>query len=769
MKPILRALKKILPFVFFTTLFCGTLIVSYAQAIDFGKSYINITKGLNGGTVEPGDTLEIRSSFVVRSGTFDSCGYTDAIPAGTVYIPGTIRVLTNEGKIYQQFTDVINDDCGWITGSTIRINLGYTPAALPATAFRRGRVANTHKPSFYLGACIMIASFRVKVTAALGSNISSGGGSMTYKNGVSPVVTFIFPANIIRVYPNFAICPNTVGVNSIGTETNGTFSSGKPRNRGVSANVPAGYTYNIFDAGNPNDYAYGIANNTSPRFGYTTLNTWAKPDPDPDGAGPLTTHRVFGVWDVIGDHTGAISPTAGNPPADTVANPAAGYMLVVNAAYRIDSAFQQTISSLCPNTYYEISCWMRNICSKCGCDSNGKGAINSAGPPFYIPTAAGDSSGVYPNITFDIDGIDYYSTGNILYKGQWVKKGFTFLTGPVQTSFTLKFFNNAPGGGGNDWALDDISVATCSPNMKYSPSVNPNICRGNPLILFDTVRSFFNNYTFYKWQRSTDNGLTWADVTPPSGPAIPIWNGTAWEYVTTYTVPPANTQPINNADQYRMVVATTSSNLSDPNCRFTDNGNIITIHIINCGPPLGIQMMSFAGRLNNGNSELNWTMGRESQAVFYDIERSTDGSNFILVGTVNSYGDYNNELNTYSYTDPAPPGVIYYRIKLKNSSEQFAYTRTIQLSSHPTKFSLSVINPFNQQLRFDVMAVRAARADVELVDASGQVRRRTCFELLPGTNRLSFMNTDDLSTGIYILRIQSEGVVLQKTVLKQTK
>ncbi|HRF23351.1 MAG TPA: hypothetical protein PLR98_04285, partial [Chitinophagaceae bacterium] len=97
-------------------------------------------------------------------------------------------------------------------------------------------------------------------------------------------------------------------------------------------------------------------------------------------------------------HTGAASPTAGNAAADTVANGNAGYMLIVNAAYRIDSAFQQTISGLCPNTYYEISCWIRNICSKCGCDSNGVGASGAG----YIPTAAGDSAGVRPNLTFEV-------------------------------------------------------------------------------------------------------------------------------------------------------------------------------------------------------------------------------------------------------------------------------------------------------------------------------------------------------------------------------
>src|SRR6478672_2932675 len=148
---------------------------SNAQNIDFGKSFINVTKGLNGGTFETGDTLEMRASFVVRSGTYDSCRYQDLIPAGTSYIPGTIRVLTNEGKIYKQFTDLPGDDAGWLAATTITINLGFNTAAAPANAFRRGRVSNTDKPSFYGSTCIMIASFRVRITSLVGTLISTGG------------------------------------------------------------------------------------------------------------------------------------------------------------------------------------------------------------------------------------------------------------------------------------------------------------------------------------------------------------------------------------------------------------------------------------------------------------------------------------------------------------------------------------------------------------------------------------------------------------------
>ena len=48
-----------------TMLFLLTWFISNSQvvAVDYGKSYINVTKGLNGGTVEPGDTLEFRSTI----------------------------------------------------------------------------------------------------------------------------------------------------------------------------------------------------------------------------------------------------------------------------------------------------------------------------------------------------------------------------------------------------------------------------------------------------------------------------------------------------------------------------------------------------------------------------------------------------------------------------------------------------------------------------------------------------------------------------------
>jgi hypothetical protein len=751
-------MKTTLPLLLISIICCILHENAAAQTIDFGKSYVNVTKGLNGGTIEPGDILEIRASFVVRSGVVDSCSFSDNIPLGTVFIPGTIRVITNEGKIYKQFTDPFGDDEGWITGTNVRINLGYNQTDAPARSFRRGRIRNTHKPSFYNSACIMVASYRVQVTAGLGSIINIGAGFMTYKSGSSPIITYGFPSNRVMIYTNMGMCANITGLNALGTEFNGSFGSGKPRNRGTSTNVPPSYSYQIFSTNTPNDYTYGIANNTSTRTNYSTSNGWAKPDPS------SPSHRVFSVWDIIGDHTGAAVPSLGNPAADTVNNNNGGYMLVVNASYRIDSAFQHTISGLCPNTYYEISFWIRNICSKCGCDSNGRGASGGAG---YIPTVVGppgsaDSSGVNPNITFEVDGHDYYSTGNLTYTGQWVKKGFTYLTGPAQTSFTLKLFNNAPGGGGNDWALDDIAVATCFPNLSVTPSVFSG-CANNPVFFGAIIRSFFSNYNYYKWQRSTDGGATWAN-TGISGVATPMFTGGQYEYTANY--PPFIALSSDSGHRYRVVVATTPGNLGDINCSYADLANVTTLSILDCFVlPMGIE--NFRGWSQNNQVVLGWQTVNEFSPVDMYAEKSSDGIHFHEAGKItgNAPGSGN---GNYQFTDPeSSPGTSHYRLRIEeNGKTTYSNIITINSSDKSGWAIHKVVNPFNHSISLQASIPEKGKMALLLTDTYGRLVMKTEQVFEKGSVNISIPVKQDVKTGIYILTVQyanrTENVKLMK-------
>src|SRR5690606_11236831 len=74
--------------------------------VDFGKSFANMSKLNTGGTYNPGDTVEIRVTIAVKalSGTrtiIDQVQVSDAVPAKTTYINGSMRIATNEGITYK--------------------------------------------------------------------------------------------------------------------------------------------------------------------------------------------------------------------------------------------------------------------------------------------------------------------------------------------------------------------------------------------------------------------------------------------------------------------------------------------------------------------------------------------------------------------------------------------------------------------------------------------------------------------------------------------
>jgi len=752
--------KGIIPFI------AAAFLNLPAYSQDYGKSYVNISKGTTGSTIEPGDTLEIRGTFVVRSGTFTLCSFSDVVPANTTYVPGSLRVLTNEGKIFRQWTDAAGDDPGTISGSSININLGKG-----ATSASGGSIKNTDKPSFYGGSCIMVASYRVVVNAvAYGTKIGIGNGNIHYTKS-STAITASFPEDTIVVYKNYGICSNTVGANAILSEYGGTFGSGNTKDRSASSSVPSNYTYSVFtSSGNmPNDYYYGVSNNTSggttTATGYSTSNTWNFPDNS-----QTPSHRIFSVWDIIGDHTGASNPLLGNPATDDNAGASGGYMLAINASYRTDTAFLDTVRNLCPNTYYQYVAWFRNICSKCGCDSNGKGASGGAG---YIPTGVGDSSGVHPNLTFNVNGADYYTTGDILHTGQWIQKGFIYKTGATETSMVINIRNNAPGGGGNDWVIDDISVATCSPNISLTPDKPDTLCQGaNDTVRFK-ITSYFDNYTEWRIDQSYDNGITWSspgtDTTgaAPNGSATPIYNPSINEYeyiITRYY----RLDNVHNLVKYRIVIASTIGNLSDANCSFA----ALTpkaVYEVDCLVLLPVNIIYFTGQQKNGFANLKWVTENETGNLKYIVERSTDQINYRAIGTLNAIAPEGGG-TTYNFIDNnAIKGNTYYRIRTVNGNIQKIST-IVLLSNSAVVFEVSALaNPFTDAISMNITAPEQAQATFILVDMYGRTVTRQKQTLGAGFNSVHIYELGTIADGAYALLISYKDKKISKQVLKLTK
>lgn len=759
--------------------------VSLAQAtamIKFGNSYANISKGKVGGPVQPGDTLEIRLNFYVNkayhgTGKMYKVRYYDSIPTNTSILAGsTLDLITNEGVVARAYTQASDADQGtynaapgYAGGYQIRINMGAgatAPAGIQPmdTTNTTGAgtiTGGTTTPLFSSGSIITTA-FRVVVTGTYGDTITLGGGIIAFRTTATATTDTLLTATKYQILISqpTTLCANSSSTN-FAAEFGGTFGTGIGRNRSTPPTfmIPA-YTYLPTSGtgsgpGNPsiNDGYYAIVNNTSPTSS-TFPGALRQPNCGAVTTGPTAcVNREFsGFWFIGGDHTGTTT-AAGNNPPDSLTN--AGYMLVVNADLATSEAYHQVISGLCPNTYYQFSVWVKNICPNCGIDSNSVAE--------YTP-------GVLPNLAMAVDGLDRLTTGQLDTVG-WQQRGFVFVTGPTETSITISIRTNAPGGGGNDWALDDITLATCPPNILLTPNKPDTLCQGADDTVRFAVSSYVNNYTQFQLQQSTDGGVTWTipgnDTlgNAATGSVTPVYNAGIGLYVDTvtryYRIQPTNTSII-----YRLTVASTVANLASSTCSFTTT-QPKTVIGVDCMVALPTNLLSFNGQVSGGLGNLQWVSSGEVEGLTYGVERSDDGgTTFTNIATIPATAGAGNGA-AYRFTDPTPVGIqTYYRINM-NSQSLHLFSKLVLLSNTSISFQIrSVVNPFTDHIIVGMTSSGNGTAAVTLIDLYGRVIRREMTPVTQGFNTITMYGLSALPAATYAMQVQYNGQLISKKLVK---
>ena len=115
---------------------------------------------------------------------------------------------------------------------------------------------------------------------------------------------------------------------------------------------------------------------------------------------------------------------------------------------------------------------------------------------------------IEPNVAFLIDDVVVLQTGNLPQNELWETFAFTFTTKPGQSSVMLSLRNNAPGGIGNDLALDNIRFRACGPPSTItSNAVDSIFCQeDSPLQLTAEFESNQNlDDPFFQWEELEAN------------------------------------------------------------------------------------------------------------------------------------------------------------------------------------------------------------------------------------------------------------------------
>ena len=235
---------------------------------------------------------------------------------------------------------------------------------------------------------------------------------------------------------------------------------------------------------------FGAGNNPGPQLAAaTTAYQYVAKDCPDDGYYGVRNSTVAcfaNSWHTLNkDHTGDAN----------------GYFMVINASFAPSAFYLDTVKGLCGNTTYQFAAWILNVLTQSACMGNG----------------------IKPNLTFSIENLNgtvlqTYKTNDIPSTSSptWQQFGFFFKTPVSVSDVVIRIFNNAPGGCGNDIALDDITFRACGPKLEPAISNNSSltavVCQGTAKsFTFNcSVSAGFNN-PILQWQHSINNG-PWADV-----------------------------------------------------------------------------------------------------------------------------------------------------------------------------------------------------------------------------------------------------------------
>lgn len=168
---------------------------------------------------------------------------------------------------------------------------------------------------------------------------------------------------------------------------------------------------------------------------------------------------------------------------------------------------------------------------------------------------------------------------------------------------------------------------------------------------------------------------------------------------------------------------------------------------------LPIELLSFTGKSIGSSNLLEWKTTTEINNDYFTLERSSNATHFSELGIIEGAGNSNTLLH-YQFTDNAPlEGVNYYRLKQTDFDGVYSYSSIVALSNKTTAFSI-----WNSAETLFIKGDNEnSTSSLKIYNLLGELVLEKYFQ------ENITINTTDFSSGIYLVKIQSnENLITQK-------
>ncbi|MBK7885444.1 MAG: T9SS type A sorting domain-containing protein [Chitinophagaceae bacterium] len=182
---------------------------------------------------------------------------------------------------------------------------------------------------------------------------------------------------------------------------------------------------------------------------------------------------------------------------------------------------------------------------------------------------------------------------------------------------------------------------------------------------------------------------------------------------------------------------------------------------------LPVNIISFTGKVVAGNNKLVWKASC-TNAVQFDIERSTDGVNFTNVGIVKAMQpDCNNPFN---FVDVNPGNkTYYYRLRIHEDNVPAKYSEIVKISRDgSTGLKLQFVpNPVkNNAAVLQIESAESESVKLVITDVAGRQVMIKQINIPAGNTKIT-LDISQLSSGVYQATYQYEGKNITTRFIKE--
>jgi hypothetical protein len=178
---------------------------------------------------------------------------------------------------------------------------------------------------------------------------------------------------------------------------------------------------------------------------------------------------------------------------------------------------------------------------------------------------------------------------------------------------------------------------------------------------------------------------------------------------------------------------------------------------------LPVQLVDFSASCENYNTSLSWVSAQETNADYYTIEKSTDGSNFHQIGQVKAIGN-SNQSSVYTFLDMETlAGIVYYRL---SETDRNGATEVFQKLAFSDCANSDVekgdIYSYQENVFLNLFSLSDQQVRLNAFDVTGRLILQQDVPVVRGFNHVKLATP--LAQGVYLFDVQTSQVTFAKKI-----